>query len=52
MYNKPCGIETGATPVGYGYGAPVVPATGGGVGGFTLIVVLFILLIIVGASWA
>ncbi|MFD2046508.1 YjcZ family sporulation protein [Ornithinibacillus salinisoli] len=34
---------------GYGYGAPV-----GGVGyggGFALIVVLFILLIIVGAAW-
>jgi uncharacterized protein (TIGR01732 family) len=34
---------------GYGYGAPV---GGAGVGGFALIVVLFILLIIVGAAWA
>ena len=34
---------------GYGYAAPAV---GAGVGGFALIVVLFILLIIVGAAWA
>ncbi|MBP3950902.1 YjcZ family sporulation protein [Bacillus suaedae] len=39
----------GHTPCGYGYGAPVAPTTGGN--GFALIVVLFILLIIVGASW-
>jgi uncharacterized protein (TIGR01732 family) len=32
---------------GYGYAAPV----GGGFNSFALIVVLFILLIIIGASW-
>ncbi|WP_318246230.1 YjcZ family sporulation protein [Bacillus sp. PS06] len=42
-----CGYNTG---MHYGYGAPVT-ATTGGMGGFALIVVLFILLIIVGASW-
>nr|WP_139365205.1 YjcZ family sporulation protein [Litchfieldia alkalitelluris] len=35
----------------YGYGAPVGVAPTGGMGGFALIVVLFILLIIVGAAW-
>ncbi|MCQ6275514.1 YjcZ family sporulation protein [Bacillus sp. V3B] len=34
----------------YGYGAPVAGAYGAG-GGFALIVVLFILLIIIGATW-
>jgi uncharacterized protein (TIGR01732 family) len=34
-----------------GYSAPVVAPTYGGVNSFTLIVVLFILLIIVGAAW-
>ncbi|KYG35234.1 hypothetical protein AZF04_02535 [Alkalihalobacillus trypoxylicola] len=39
-------------PCGYGYGAPVAGYGGGGCGnrGFALIVVLFILLIIVGAA--
>lgn len=42
--------------MGYGYGGfggcGYYPATGGyGYGGFVLIVVLFILLIIVGAAW-
>ncbi len=43
-------------PCGYGYGAPVAPVAGAGYygrhcgRGFALIVVLFILLIIVGAS--
>lgn len=38
-------------PCGYGYGAPTYAAPVGGRGrGFALIVVLFILLIIVGAS--
>ncbi|MFD1735491.1 YjcZ family sporulation protein [Bacillus salitolerans] len=35
---------------GYGYGAPVAGAYSGG-NTFVLIVVLFILLIIVGAAW-
>ncbi|MFD1040216.1 YjcZ family sporulation protein [Virgibacillus byunsanensis] len=35
---------------GYGYSAPVAGASYGA-GGFALIVVLFILLIIVGAAW-
>jgi len=35
---------------GYGYGYPV-GGYGFGFGGFALIVVLFILLIIIGASW-
>ncbi|WP_078547514.1 YjcZ family sporulation protein [Litchfieldia alkalitelluris] len=35
---------------GYGYAAPVAPVSGWG-SGFALIVVLFILLIIVGAAW-
>ncbi|MFC4320423.1 YjcZ family sporulation protein [Litchfieldia salsa] len=43
-----CGYNTG---LAYGYGAPVAAPTTGGMGGFALIVVLFILLIIVGASW-
>ncbi|MFC4320399.1 YjcZ family sporulation protein [Litchfieldia salsa] len=34
---------------GYGYAAPTAPVGYGG--GFALIVVLFILLIIVGAAW-
>ncbi|WP_456275299.1 YjcZ family sporulation protein [Bacillus sp. AK128] len=36
---------------GYGYTAPVAPVGGYG-NSFVLIVVLFILLIIVGAAWA
>ncbi|MFC4322641.1 YjcZ family sporulation protein [Litchfieldia salsa] len=36
---------------GYGYAAPVAAAPVGGMNPFVLIVVLFILLIIVGASW-
>ncbi|SHG83785.1 conserved hypothetical tiny transmembrane protein [Ornithinibacillus halophilus] len=35
----------------YGYGAPVYNQGGGFGNGFALIVVLFILLIIVGAAW-
>jgi uncharacterized protein (TIGR01732 family) len=37
---------------GYGYTAPVVTTGYGAGSSFTLIVVLFILLIIVGAAWA
>lgn len=49
----PCGY--GSPVAGYGYGAPVAgvgygPGYGCGGRGFALIVVLFILLIIVGAS--
>ncbi|WHZ01408.1 YjcZ family sporulation protein [Neobacillus sp. YX16] len=36
---------------GFGYAAPVVGGCGYGYGTFVLIVVLFILLIIIGASW-
>lgn len=40
----------GAGPVaGYGYGAAPTPRAAGR--GFTLIIVLFILLVIIGASW-
>ncbi|TES56031.1 YjcZ family sporulation protein [Halalkalibacterium halodurans] len=54
----PCGYGAGAPVAGVGYGAPVgvgycSPVAGVGYGpgkGFALIVVLFILLIIVGAS--
>ncbi len=44
------GCGTGMT-YGYGYGAPMGVAPTRGLGGFALIVVLFILLIIVGTSW-
>jgi uncharacterized protein (TIGR01732 family) len=43
-YDGCCGMGYG----GYGYGG----GFGFGFGGFALIVVLFILLIIIGASWA
>ncbi|WP_078555068.1 YjcZ family sporulation protein [Bacillus alkalicellulosilyticus] len=42
-------------PCGYGYGAPVAAPVaapvGVGVRGFALILVLFILLVIIGAAW-
>lgn len=43
----------GGGDMGYGYGVPMYPGGGGfGMrGSFALIVVLFILLIIIGASW-
>lgn len=37
---------------GFGYGGGIGYGGGFGFGGFALIVVLFILLIIIGASWA
>ncbi|WP_308017402.1 YjcZ family sporulation protein [Alkalihalobacillus deserti] len=51
------GHGTDCVAPGYGYGAPVAgygaPTAGFGTGrGFALIVVLFILLVIIGASWA
>ncbi|ERN53066.1 YjcZ family sporulation protein [Alkalihalophilus marmarensis] len=51
MYGYSYGGQGCYDPCGYGYGAPVAGYAGGGCGkGFALIVVLFILLIIVGAS--
>ncbi|MBM7661024.1 uncharacterized protein (TIGR01732 family) [Bacillus mesophilus] len=44
-------FNTGLGCGGYGYTAPVTGGFGAG-SSFTLIVVLFILLIIVGAAWA
>ncbi|KGA98862.1 hypothetical protein AJ85_07605 [Alkalihalobacillus alcalophilus ATCC 27647 = CGMCC 1.3604] len=49
-YGSDCGCYD---PCGYGYGAPAAPVAGFGGGynkGFALIVVLFILLVIVGAA--
>ncbi|MEH7176549.1 YjcZ family sporulation protein [Neobacillus vireti] len=49
-----CGMGYAAPAVGgcgFGYAAPVVGGCGWGHGTFVLIVVLFILLIIIGASY-
>jgi uncharacterized protein (TIGR01732 family) len=50
MYGYDGCFGTGYPYGGYGYGYPV-GGYGFGFGGFALIVVLFILLIIIGASW-
>ncbi|ADU31260.1 YjcZ family sporulation protein [Evansella cellulosilytica] len=59
------GYDPAVAGYGYGYGAPVgcgyapvapvttaAPATGGFATGFALVLVLFILLVIIGAAWA
>lgn len=43
-------MQYGYDSCGCGYGYPTYP-TGGGFNSFAIIVVLFILLIIIGASW-
>ncbi len=45
------GFDGPVAGAGYGYGGPVAGAGYGAGNGFALIVVLFILLIIVGAAW-
>ncbi|WNF38251.1 YjcZ family sporulation protein [Bacillaceae bacterium IKA-2] len=59
MYGHGYGASANASASAFGYGgcgypvAPVAPVAHHGAGrGFALIVVLFILLVIIGASWA